>query len=91
MSGDLPFAEFRQTWLDAGADPSAFVNLYRDHGLVHITEDSWTGGPFPDFYHSTFHAPWYVFEHWTRFLEMKAYIVRGALDFQDLIVLGPRA
>ena len=90
VSGDHPFAGFRQTLLDAGADPSHWDRLYGDGRLVHVEDDSWVGGPFPDFYHSSFHPPRYVFEHWTRFVELKAYIVRGALDFQDLLVLGPR-
>ena len=50
----------------------------------------WVGGPFPDFYHSTFHAPWYIFEHWSKIFEIKAYVVRGSLDFQDLLLLRRR-
>lgn len=90
VSGDHPFAGFCQTWLDAGADPASYERRYHEHGLVYIEDDSWTGGPFPDFYHSTFHAPWYVFEHWTKFLDLKAYLVRGALGFQDMLVLQSR-
>lgn len=91
VSGEHPFSGFVQTWLDAGADPSHWQRLYREHGLVYVEDDSWTGGPFPDFYHSTFHAPWYVFDHWARFLTLRAYVVRGSLDFQDMIVLEPKA
>ena len=57
------------------------------NGIVFIEDDGWKGGPFPDFYHSTFHAPWYVFQHWTRFFDLKAYVVRGSLDFQDYLLL----
>jgi SAM-dependent methyltransferase len=89
VSGEHPFAGFLQTWLDAGADPAFWEERYRREGLVYVEDDSWVGGPFPDFYHSTFHAPWYVFEHWTKFLELHAYVVRGSLGFQDLLVFRP--
>jgi SAM-dependent methyltransferase len=89
VSGDHPFAGFLESWRTAGVDPSHWEALYREKGLVYIEEDGWRDGPFPDFYHSTFHAPWYVFEHWQRFLKIRAYLVRGALDFQDLVVLEP--
>jgi hypothetical protein len=90
VAGVHPFAGFCASWLEASADPSAWQRLYREKGFVYVEADGWAGGPFPDFYHSTFHAPWYVFEHWSQFLELKAYIVRGALDFQDVVVLRPR-
>lgn len=90
VSGDYPFAGFVQSWRDANADPSHWEKLFREKGIVYVDYDNWTGGPFPDFYHSTFHAPWYVFEHWSRFLEIRAYLVRGSLDFQDFVVLRPK-
>jgi SAM-dependent methyltransferase len=60
--------------------------LGRD-GIVFVKDDVYVGGPFPDFYHSTFHAPWYVFEHWGRFFTVKGFLPRRALDFQDAVVL----
>jgi hypothetical protein len=63
--------------------------LYIKKGLVYNREDSWQDGPVPDLYHKTIHAPWYVFEHWKRFFEIRSYLVRGALEFQDLVVLEP--
>lgn len=56
-------------------------------GILFVAEDSFVGGSHPAFYHSTFHAPWYVFSHWTRWLEMVAYVPRGSLDHQDAVVL----
>jgi SAM-dependent methyltransferase len=91
VSGDHPFAGFRQSLLDAEADPERWDRLYDAGQMIYIEDDGWVGGPFPDFYHSSFHPPRYVFEHWGQFLEIRAYIVRGALDFQDLIVLRPKA
>lgn len=58
-----------------------------EHGICFVKEDSWVGGPFPDFYHSTFHAPWYVFEHWGKVFDVRALLPRGSLGFQDFVLL----
>jgi SAM-dependent methyltransferase len=90
VNGEHAFADFEKSWREAGADPSPLKEKLISEGILYLVEDSWRGGPFPDFYHSTFHLPWYVFEHWGRFFEVKAYISRGALDFQDLALLQRR-
>lgn len=90
VSGVHPFSQLLQAQRDAGADPSALEEMYRTKGIVFISDDSWVGGPFPDFYHSTFHAPWYVFEHWSQYFDIKAYVTRGSLDFQDYLLLRRR-
>lgn len=59
-------------------------------GIYYTKEDHWSD-MFPDFYHSTFHHPSYIFKHWSKYFELRAYIPRGALDFQDMIVLQNRA
>ena len=59
-------------------------------GIVHIAQDILIGSTHPDFYHSTFHAPWYVMEHWTRWFDLVAYVPDGSIS-QDLIVLRRRA
>ncbi len=56
------------------------------NGIVFIGQDQWTGD-FPDFYHTTFHDVDYIFDHWAKFLDIRSYIPRGALDYQDMIVL----
>jgi SAM-dependent methyltransferase len=55
-------------------------------GILYIAQDQWTGD-FPDFYHSTFHDVGYVFNHWSKFLDLRSYIPRGSLDYQDMVVL----
>jgi len=87
VSGEHPFGQLVQAHRDAGGNPEHLLHEYRTNGIVFIEDDGWKGGPFPDFYHSTFHAPWYVFQHWTRFFDLKAYVVRGSLDFQDYLLL----
>jgi hypothetical protein len=54
--------------------------------LYYTKDDQW-GPDFPDFYHSAFHSTRYVFDHWSKFLRVAQYIPRGALDYQDMVVL----
>lgn len=61
----------------------------RSRGILFIERDAFIGTTHPDFYHSTFHAPWYVFEHWTRFFDLAAYLPDGS-DSQDLVMLRRR-
>ncbi len=65
------------------------ATLERD-GILFVAEDSYVGSAFPDFYHTAFHAPWYVFEHWSRWFDVLAYLPRSSLDFQDQVVLRRR-
>ncbi len=58
----------------------------RANGIVFIRQDQ-SNGDFPAFYHTSFNDVPYIFDHWARFLEVRCYIPRGALDFQDLVVL----
>jgi SAM-dependent methyltransferase len=59
-------------------------------GILYVAEDSYVGSAFPDFYHTAFHAPWYIFEHWSRWFDVLAYLPRSSLDFQDQVVLRRR-
>jgi SAM-dependent methyltransferase len=45
----------------------------------------------PDWYQTTFHAPWYVFEHWGRWFQVRAYVPGGSLRYQDHVLLQRRA
>lgn len=58
-------------------------------GIVFIGDDLPVEG-MPDYYHSTLHAPWYVMHHWGQWFEILLYRERGALGFQDLIVMRKR-
>ncbi len=54
-----------------------------------------TGNPIvsalPDWYQNTWHAPWYVLEHWSRWFDIRGFVPRGDLDFQDQWLLERRA
>jgi SAM-dependent methyltransferase len=41
----------------------------------------------PDWYASTFHAPWYVFEHWGCWFNVRGYLTRTDLNLQDHVLL----
>ena len=90
FSGEMPFAQLEASVRDEHPTVAAAwrEQLERD-GILFITEDTDLG--FPDFYHSTFHKPAYVLEHWQQWFELLAYIPRNNLEFQDVVVMGPRA
>ena len=58
-------------------------------GVYFLADDAWAGR-FPKYYQSTFHAPWYVFEHWSGWFDIASYIPRGSLTHQDMVVLRHR-
>jgi SAM-dependent methyltransferase len=59
-------------------------------GILFIEDDHFIGSTHPDFYHTTFHAPWYVFERWTKWFDLAAYAPLGSHS-QDLVVMRRRA
>jgi SAM-dependent methyltransferase len=87
VNGERSFHEFENGRRTNGLDSSAFRAVRDMKGLLYIAEDDWTGGPFPDFYHSTFHTPAYVFAHWSRYFRIRAYIPQGSLAYQDYVLL----
>jgi SAM-dependent methyltransferase len=72
-----------------GGDLSRWRRELESRGILFIRDDVFIGSTHPDFYHSTFHAPWYVFEHWARFFDVVLYLPDGSIS-QDLIVLRRR-
>jgi SAM-dependent methyltransferase len=87
VSGEYAFQQLEKTWRSRGADSSALRAARDLKGLLFIKDDNWTGGPFPDFYHTTFHTPAYVFAHWSRYFRIRAYIPQGSIAFQDYVLL----
>ena len=65
--------------------------LLERHGILYIADDGFVGSAFPDFYHTAFHAPWYVFEHWSRWFDVLAYLPCSSVDLQDQVVLRRRS
>jgi SAM-dependent methyltransferase len=91
VHGDTAFRAFEDGMRAAGRDPGPVREELARAGIVHVRDDNFVGGPFPDFYHSTFHAPWYVHAHWGRYFTVAGYAARRSLGFQDLVLLerGP--
>ncbi len=73
-----------------GENPERWRQELETRGMVFISDDHFVGSTHPDFYHSAIHAPWYVFEHWSRFFDLAAYLPDGSAT-QDLVVLRRRA
>lgn len=91
VHGEKALADFEEGSRGAGGNPEAIRDEVVNRGISFIAHDSFTGGPFPDAYHSTFHAPWYVLEHWSRYFAVRAYVPQGSLGFQDFVLLERRA
>ena len=71
------------------ADP-AFGQLEAQlvsRGFAYWDKEGWEGVGFPPYYHTAFHRPHYVREHWRRWFEVVAVVEGGALDKQDIVVL----
>ncbi|MBA3263065.1 MAG: class I SAM-dependent methyltransferase [Thermoleophilaceae bacterium] len=87
VHGEQVFEDNEIAMAGAGEDPRRWREQLESDGILFVEQDSYTGSAHPDFYHTTFHAPWYVFEHWGRFFSIRAYLPRAALSFQDIVVL----
>jgi SAM-dependent methyltransferase len=72
-----------------GADTSEWRAELESRGILFIRDDLFIGSTHPDFYHSTFHAPWYVFQHWSQYFDVALYLPDGSIS-QDLVVLRRR-
>jgi SAM-dependent methyltransferase len=90
VHGEYSFALMETSRRSLGDDARPWRQTLMRRGILFVDDDDWTGGPYPDFYHTTFHAPWYVFAHWSRFFELRAYLPRADLDQQDVVVLRRR-
>ena len=56
-------------------------------GIAFIDHSQPEGFPLPDWYQTTCHAPWYVFEHWGRWFEIRGYLPGAVLGAQDHVLL----
>lgn len=89
VHGEAALSSFEEHSGQVGGDDRVREQVRR-RGLAFIKEDSFVGGPFPDSYHSTYHAPWYVLDHWADVFAIRAYVPQGSLGFQDLVLLERR-
>jgi SAM-dependent methyltransferase len=71
---------------EAGESSASYRERIARDGILFIHDDAFVGSTHPEWYHSTFHAPWYVHQHWAKFFRIRAYIPEGA-DTQDMVVL----
>lgn len=87
VHGEHVLTPFEKAEKEAGSELHDIRGELGEKGICFLDQDCFVGGPFPDFYHSTFHAPWYVFEHWGRYFSVRAYVSRGHFDYQDYVLL----
>jgi SAM-dependent methyltransferase len=87
FSGLTALHNLEEQWTNANADPAPLRRQLEDAGILFIADDGWKNGPFPDFYHSTFHTSAYVREHWGHYFKVLNHLPAGSLGFQDFIVM----
>lgn len=87
VHGEYVLGPFEKAEKDAGYDLHDIRGELGEKGICFLDQDIFVGSSFPDFYHSTFHAPWYIYEHWGRFFYVRALVSRGHFDFQDYVLL----
>ena len=90
VHGERAYHEFEAASRSVGGAPDVVRDVLARNGIAYSSQDGWVGGPFPEGYHTTFHAPWYVFEHWGRYFEVRAFVPHGSLDLQDFVLLQRR-
>lgn len=88
--GEHAFQVLEESWRRVQADPQPLRDSWQRDGTLFIRDDEWKNGPFPDFYHTMFHAPDYVRSHWGSYFEVVDLLPRGSLGYQDLAVLKRR-
>ncbi len=88
VHGEVLLEQIEQGAAQTGESTYGWREQLESRGIVFIADDAYVGSWFPDFYHTTIHAPWYVFEHWGRFgFSVRGYLPRRALSFQDYVIL----
>ena len=88
VHGEVVLQQIEDGAAKSGESSYGWREQLESRGIVFIADDAYVGSWFPDFYHTTLHAPWYVFEHWGRSgFSVRGYLTRRALDFQDYVIL----
>lgn len=70
-----------------GADPWGIRTRLETEGIVFLDSVHPEDFPLPDWYQVTYHAPWYVFEHWGKWFKIRALAPGAALGVQDHVLL----
>jgi SAM-dependent methyltransferase len=87
VHGALAFEQAEIAMAGAGENPESWREPLERDGILFVEQDGYVGSAFPDFYHTTFHAPWYVFERWGRAFTVRAYLPQADLGHQDIVLL----
>jgi SAM-dependent methyltransferase len=87
FSGQKAVETLEEQWIKANADPAPMRKQLEDSGILYITDDEWKNGPFPEFYHSSFHTIQYVKEHWGKYFKILNHLPCGSLAYQDFVLM----
>jgi SAM-dependent methyltransferase len=87
VHGPRAFAVAEDATLAEGDTAIVWRRELERAGILFIGADGYVGSSFPDFYHTTYHAPWYVLEHWSQWFTVLGYLQKADLGFQDIVLL----
>lgn len=86
VHGTKRFEEVMYMMEVQGTDTSAYRSSFERTGFAHVPGAGWEG-TFPEHYQNAFHSPQYLFDHWSKFFDVRAVITRRALGYQDVVLL----
>jgi SAM-dependent methyltransferase len=89
VQGPSTWKRTREAAAQSGHPVDRWQDELESRGILFIADDAFVGSTHPDYYHSTIHAPWYVFDHWSGYFDIDGYLPDGAWA-QDLVVLRRR-
>ncbi len=87
VHGETMIAPMLRDLAGGGDDPAPYLATLRERGILFIEDDGYVGSVHPPYYHSTYHAPWYIYAHWGTFFSVRALLSPGAWGGHDVVVL----
>lgn len=87
VHGETMIAPMLRDIAGGGEDPEPYLRMLRERGILFIEDDGYVGSVHPPYYHSAYHAPWYVYAHWGSFFSVRALLSPGSWGGHDIVVL----
>jgi SAM-dependent methyltransferase len=87
VHGETMIAPMLRDLAGGGDDPAPYLRTLRERGILFIEDDGYVGSVHPPYYHSAYHAPWYIYAHWGTFFSVRALLSPGAWGGHDVVVL----
>jgi SAM-dependent methyltransferase len=87
IHGEIALGTHGEVARDALGEEIGSIRMrLENEGIVFIDGVQAADCPLPDWYQHTYHAPWYLFEHWGKWFEIRSYVPGAALGLQDHVL-----